>query len=97
MPPQPLPMPSVRINPDRAVKKRSNNLSPIIPPSFNISSDEGGSPAAAENGGADEADFNTPIRAEFQFLGRGGPPEEWATPPPATTTCGPETGAIPKG
>ncbi|CAF2154045.1 unnamed protein product, partial [Rotaria magnacalcarata] len=75
----------------------SNNLSPILPPSFNISSDEGGSPAAAESGGAEAADFNTPVRAEFQFLGRGGPPEEWATPPPAPTKCGPETGAISKG
>ncbi|CAF2105521.1 unnamed protein product, partial [Rotaria magnacalcarata] len=29
--------------------------------------------------------------------GRGGPTEEWATPPPAPTKCGPETGAISKG
>ncbi|CAF3427947.1 unnamed protein product [Rotaria socialis] len=73
------------------------NFSPITPPSPNINSGEGGSPDASEKNGSDDAELDASIRAELQFLGHFGPPEVWATPPPAPTKCAPETGARSKG
>ncbi|CAF4249148.1 unnamed protein product, partial [Rotaria magnacalcarata] len=73
------------------------NFSPISPPSPDINLGEGGSPNAAEEDSSDDIEVDASIRAEFQFLGRGGPPEVETTPPPSPTKCAPETGARSKG
>ncbi|CAF4927621.1 unnamed protein product [Rotaria socialis] len=75
------------------IMRRGLNFSPISPPSPNTNAGEGGSPDAAEKNGSDDAEFDASIRAELQFLGRGGPPEVEATPPPSPTKCALETGA----